>query len=58
MWVTIEAREDGVYINQNNFHEEKLPDETVNKLFKTLGYYLAKKNNLEKIILLVPDENK
>lgn len=58
MWISIESREDGIYINQNDLYAEKIPDETVEKIFKTLGYYLAKKNNLEKIILLVPDENK
>lgn len=58
MWISIEPREDGIYINQNDLYAEKIPDKTVEKIFKTLGYYLAKKNNLEKIILLVPDKNK
>ncbi|MFR3817575.1 MAG: hypothetical protein ACLTXO_03480 [Fusobacterium varium] len=55
MWVSIEPREDGIYINQNDLYAEKIPDETVEKIFKTLGYYLAKKRNLEEIILLIPD---
>ncbi|WP_187107222.1 hypothetical protein [Fusobacterium varium] len=46
-----------VYINQNDLYAEKIPDETVEKIFKTLGYYLAKKRNLEEIILLMPDKN-
>lgn len=47
-----------VYINQNDLYAEKIPDEAVEKIFKTLGYYLAKKRNLEEIILLMPDKNK
>ncbi len=58
MWIRIESREDGIYINQNDLYAEKIPDKTVEKIFKIFGYYLAKKRNLEEIILLMPDENK
>lgn len=58
MWISIETKEDGIYINQNDLYVEKIPDETVEKIFKIFGYYLAKKRNLEEIILLMPDENK
>lgn len=57
MWISIESREDGIYINQNDLYAEKIPDKTVEKIFKTLGYYLAKKRNLEEIILLMPNKS-
>lgn len=58
MWIRIESREDGIYINQNDLCAEKISDETVEKMFKILGCYIAKKRGLEKIILLMPDKNK
>lgn len=42
MWISIETREDGIYINQNDLYAEKIPDKTVEKIFKIFGYYLAK----------------
>ena len=58
MWIRIESREDCIYIYQNVLYAVIIPDESVEKIFNTLGYYLAKKRNLEEIVLIMPDENK